>query len=111
MYYKNGQIEARPKIPVSNPKPETYRKHGWIPFEQDRPEFDRTTHKLEKADIEVGEKAVQTYNVIQLTPEEIESRIPETEKIRAEIEARINGIADLIGSGLQGKALADEIRK
>ena len=110
MYYKNGTITPRPRIPVSNPEEKHYLKFGWKTFVNERPEYNPETHRLEKGEIEETDtEAVQKWNVVELTKEEIEARNQPSE-IELMIDERINRIADIIESGKQGKELADEIR-
>jgi len=103
MYYKQGTISNRPPIPVSNPKETHYREHGWIPYKRDIPEFDIDTQRIEKGDIEVGEQAVQKYNVVPLTDEELNQRRQKvsTEKWRLEIILDEDGLLEQINQAVQ----------
>jgi hypothetical protein len=69
-YYKDGTITTRPVIPnVVNPSHETILADGWFEYIDNPPSYDSNTQRLQKTEVIEG---VVQYEVIDLTPEEIE---------------------------------------
>ena len=95
MKYKDGTIERRPNIPVSNPKEEHYLKFGWKTFVNERPEYNPETQRLEKGEIEETQtEAVQKWNVVELTKEEVERRKRDSETESDKLMKRITEASD-----------------
>jgi hypothetical protein len=83
-YYKNGTITTRPTIPnVVNPSHETILANGWFEYIDNPPSYDSNTQRLQKTEVIEG---VVQYEVIDLTPEEIEQNTQN--QIDAENEAK-----------------------
>ena len=97
MKYKEGTIERRPNIPVSNPTESHYLKFGWKSFINDRPQYNPETHRLERGDItETETEAIQGWNVVELTELEILQRqVISEQDIRIEkLERKLERLAD-----------------
>jgi hypothetical protein len=73
LYYKNGNTSDNPIVSnVINPTQETILDNGWKIYIDIQPSYNSDEYKIVKGDIVTeGNEAIQKYNIIALTPEEI----------------------------------------
>lgn len=73
IYFKENITTTNPIIPnVINPTKETIIENGWKIYIDNTPEYNSLSQRVEKTEVIIeGDKAIQLYNIIELTPEEI----------------------------------------
>ena len=82
IYYKEGITTTRPVIPgVIKPSQETILAAGWKEYVDNRPPYDSNTQTLVSGEVVDG---VRQYQVVDLSEEELKSRVLSTTESQAE---------------------------